>query len=125
MKKTGNRVAGLAVQLVVVAMVASPVMAQKASQATAMVAGSVFRDTGFSLPGAEVTVAVKAARKKEWKVVTDARGEFVARVPAGPGEYLVTVKAKGYKPAEKNVTIAGDERVDLSLILEPEGGGKK
>ena len=47
------------------------------------------------------------------------------RIPAGPADYLVMVKAKGYKPAEKSVTIATFERVDLSLVMEQEGGGKK
>jgi hypothetical protein len=98
---------------------------KKGSQAYALIAGSVFRDTGFSLPGAEVEVTaapepgVKPKMKKT-RAVSDARGEFAIRVPAAPMRYTVSVKAKGFRPQEKSAEINADERVDLFFRLEPE-----
>lgn len=47
----------------------------------AVVAGAVFRENGFSLPGATVTLAMKDAPKgKKLQSVSDARGEFAFRV---------------------------------------------
>jgi hypothetical protein len=89
----------------------------------ALVAGSVFRESGFSLAGAEV--ALEAAPElrppskfKRIKVVADARGEFAVRVPAAPMRYTVSVKAAGYRPARQEVAIQGEERADLIFRLE-------
>lgn len=55
----------------------------------AVVAGTVFRENGFSLPGAAVTLAVKEApgvstkKMKKLQSVSDPRGEFAFRVPPG------------------------------------------
>jgi len=91
----------------------------------ALIAGSVFRDTGFSLAGAELTVepapGAKAPPKfKRIKTVTDARGEFAVRVPAAPVRYTVSVKAPRYRLDKKEVSIQGEERVELFFRLEPE-----
>ena len=88
-----------------------------------MIAGSVFRDTGFSLAGAELTVEPEAntpSKFKRIKTVTDARGEFAVRVPAAPMRYTVSVKARRYRLDRKEVSIQGEERVDLIFRLEPE-----
>jgi hypothetical protein len=93
--------------------------------AQAVIAGSVHRDTGFALPGAEIVVAPwpesggGAKPKGRWRTSTNSRGEFAVRVPAGRMRYNVTVRASGYRTEEKPVTIGADERVDLSFILEP------
>ena len=88
---------------------------------TAILAGSVFRPPGFALPRASVTVkGLDKGKKKEWKIATDSRGEFVVRVPPGPAEYNVVVTAGGYRTYEKIVNVGADERIDLSVILEPE-----
>ncbi|HEX8984214.1 MAG TPA: carboxypeptidase regulatory-like domain-containing protein [Bryobacteraceae bacterium] len=97
---------------------------KKIPAAYAVVAGTVFRDTGASLPGAEVELAPggnsQAARKvKTQKQVTDARGEFAFRVPAVPAEYRLNVRASGYQGGEKQVAIAGEERQDVFFRLEP------
>ena len=91
----------------------------------ALIAGSVFRDTGFSLAGAELTVEpapeAKAPSKfKRIKTVTDARGEFAVRVPSAPMRYTVSVKAHRYRLDKKEVSIQGEERVELFFRLEPE-----
>ncbi len=91
----------------------------------ALIAGSVFRDTGFSLTGAELTVepapeAKPPSKFKRIKTVTDARGEFAVRVPAAPMRYTVSVKAPRYRLDKKEVWIQGEERVELFFRLEPE-----
>jgi hypothetical protein len=91
--------------------------ADKAAQA--LIAGTVFRESGFALPRANVTVSgQERGKQKQWKTAADSRGEFHVRVPAGPAEYNVIVTAEGYRAYEKVVKLAADERIDLSIILE-------
>ena len=94
---------------------------KKGKDAQALIAGTVFRNNGFSLPGAEIVVkpATQDRKKQEWKGFSDARGEFNVRVPAGPASYTLIVKANGYQPQEKAVTLAGEERVEFSFLMEP------
>ncbi|MEK7406867.1 MAG: carboxypeptidase regulatory-like domain-containing protein [Acidobacteriota bacterium] len=93
-------------------------------QSYALVAGTVFRDTGLSLPGAQIRLEpvgdAKAARKiKKQEAITDARGEFAIRVPAGPMQYKLRTRAPGYQPQEKPVSVSGEERIDVFFRLEP------
>jgi hypothetical protein len=94
---------------------------KKEKGAQAVIAGTVFRDTGFLLRGAEVIVkpAPEGRKKQEWKALSDVRGEFAVRVPAGPASYNLVVSASGYRPQEKAVTLAGEERVEFSFQMEP------
>jgi hypothetical protein len=100
----------------------APALCRAADQkAMAMIAGTVFRDSGFALPRAVVTVrGQERGKKKEWKGVADGRGEFFVRVPAGPADYNVFVTAEGYRTYEKMVKVGADERIDLSVILDSE-----
>jgi len=93
----------------------------KKEKLTAIVAGTVFRDTGFVMRGAEIEARPNPQGKKKsaWKAVSDARGEFVLRLPAGPASYNVLVRAAGYRPQEKTVTFSADERLDFNFLLEP------
>ena len=92
-------------------------VAQKGTYA--VVAGSVFRESGFSLPGATVTLMAKGGGKS-LKSVTDARGEFAFRIPPAAGDYLVTASRKGFKTAQAEASIGGEERVDVTLVLSTE-----
>ena len=88
----------------------------------AVVAGTVFRENGFSLPGATVTLAVKDAAKKPKKLqsVSDGRGEFAFRVPPGAATYVVKVSLKGFQTIEKEASVSGEERVEVTLMLPAE-----
>jgi hypothetical protein len=118
--------AALAISALSLASPTSPAAKEKKSpEPYALIAGSVFRNTGFSLAGAEVVVTPVSgpesrARTKKSRSVSDARGEFAIRVPARPMRYTVSVKAPGFQAQEKAVTIGGDERTDLFFRLEPE-----
>jgi hypothetical protein len=95
---------------------------KKQPPAYALVAGTVFRDTGMSLAGAEVAielVATENSRPRKWKAVTDARGEFAVRLPAMAASYKVTAGARGYQPQEKAIQTTGEDRVDVFFRLDP------
>jgi hypothetical protein len=92
----------------------------------AVVAGSVFRENGFSLPGAAVTLAVKDApgvpkrKTKKLQAASDSRGEFAFRVPPGAATYVVRASLKGFQAVEKEASVSGDERVEVTLVLPAE-----
>lgn len=91
----------------------------------ALVAGTVFRDPGFALAGAQVTIVPKPADGSNIKLklntaVSNARGEFAFRVPPLAMHYSVHAEAKGFKGAEKLAEVHGEERVDVTFILQPE-----
>jgi Carboxypeptidase regulatory-like domain len=92
----------------------------------AVVAGTVFRENGFALPGAAVTLAVKDApgvpRKKikQLQSVSDGRGEFAFRVSPGAATYVVGASLKGFQSVEKEASVAGEERVEVTLVLPAE-----
>ena len=94
---------------------------RKNDEAHAVVAGAVFRENGFSLPGATVTLAMKEAPKgKKLQAVSDARGEFAFRVAPGAATYVVRASLKGFQAAEKEAAIGGEERVEVTLVLPAE-----
>jgi hypothetical protein len=96
----------------------------------ATLSGSVFDARGYALPEANVMVAAAesdsaSASKTKGKVkpmeaVSDARGEFVLRVPPGPAHYNVSVEAKGYQAQRKTVSVQDQERVEVTFQLEHE-----
>ena len=98
---------------------------KKQPAAHALIAGTVFHKSGHSLYGAKVIVFNEAQPKKKLRGVSDRRGEFVVRVPAGKAHYVVRVSAKGFDSAEKKVQIYGMEKVNVNFMLSPEERGKK
>ena len=113
-----------------VAIAARKDKSKDASAPFALIAGTVYKPPGFSLPGAEVTVSPEqpeagGIKLKKSQAVTDARGEFAVRVPAVPAKWRVDVKMNGYRPGQKSVSVEGEQRVDLSIILDPSGATKE
>jgi hypothetical protein len=95
----------------------------QAPKAFAVVAGTVFRESGFALPGAEVTLSAKslpegAKKMRPMKTTSDGRGEFAFRIPPGKALYTVSVRAEGHQTAGKDVAVGGDERVDVYIELK-------
>jgi Carboxypeptidase regulatory-like domain len=95
------------------------------AEPAALIGVSVFREPGFAVPGAEVQLSATpsgqpAPKMKKIKGVSNARGEFVFRVPPGPMQYTVSVSVKGLKPQAKAVSVQGEERVDVTFTLERE-----
>jgi len=95
-------------------------------EAYSIVAGTVFRESGFALPQAEVTLIPYPqqgglpVKVKKLSTVSDGRGEFVFRVPPASMQYTVRVAAKGYHGEEKTITVHGDERADVTFQLREE-----
>jgi hypothetical protein len=88
----------------------------------AVIAGTVFREPGFAVSGAEVVLktTVPPPGVKHPKSLTtrsDGRGEYAFHVPAGTAEYSVSVKAEGFVGEEKPAKIDSDERVDIYFTL--------
>ena len=100
------------------------VLTLAAEEPYALIAGSVFRPKGTSMPSVEVVLTAEPDEKqagkkpKAQKQTSNFRGEFSFRVPAKPMRYTLSVRSSGYKPLTKTVQVAGDERQDVSLMLE-------
>lgn len=89
----------------------------------ALIAGTVFRAEGFTLPGARILLEPEgqvrgSPRLKRQEAISDARGEFAFRVPAREGRYRISAEAAGYRRQQKEVQISGEERVDVFFRLE-------
>jgi len=88
-----------------------------------LLAGSSFNQKGFSLSGVTILVEMRSeatprVKKRKWELVSSPRGEFAVRLPAGRNSFLVTATKKGYKPVQKTVEFANDERQDIVLNME-------
>ncbi len=119
-RRIGNRLGALGLAIGLLALAPAIAKEKKKPPETALVFGTVFRETGMSLPGAEVEIAAADAgvKFKKQRATSDARGEFAFQVPTTKGKYLVRVKAQGYGPAEKQVEVEGLVRVDVFFRLE-------
>ena len=95
---------------------------KKSNDPDTVIAGTVFRDPGYALPEATVTLVRRddPKHKKLVEVGTNMRGEFVIHVPATPDVYVVKASAKGFRAEEKEATVTGLDRVDMTFTLEPE-----
>ena len=90
-----------------------------------VVAGTVFREPGFALPGAVVTLEEteplsKSRRSKPQKVSSDAHGEFAFRLPPSEAKFKLTAAAKGFRSETKEAAAAPGVRVDVFFELKPE-----
>ena len=105
----------------------APQEGKKKTADYSVVAGTVFRENGFALAGAEVTLEVApeagVAQKKMKKLQagTSPRGEFSFRVPPLPAKYKIVVIARGFQTADQVVEIQGPaERADATFTLSTE-----
>lgn len=92
----------------------------------AIVEGTVFRDPGLAVLDAKVTIEETGGKKKKQETATNARGEFLFRVPAVEASYVVRASMKGYRSEEKEAKVAGgaapgQERVEVNLVLTAAG----
>jgi hypothetical protein len=130
MKRTKRRMRKSGISLICLLIAAIPLAAagkkKAVPEAYSIVAGTVFREPGFALPQAEVTLIPNPeqdglpVKVKKISTVSDARGEFVFRVPAASMRYTVRVAARGYHGEEKTVNVQGEERADVTFQLHEE-----
>jgi len=124
-RKTGaSFLPGLLAAALLLTAPARSVAAQKSrgQQSYALIAGTVFREEGLSLPGARVILELQdqtgpRRRTRRQEAVSDARGEFAFRVPPVPSRYLITAAAPGYQSGQREVQVQGEERIDVFLRL--------
>jgi len=95
---------------------------KKPADSDTAIAGSVFRDPGYALPEATVTLLLRddPKHKKLAQQETTFRGEFAFHVPSTPAVYVVKASARGYRSEQKEASVTGPDRVDLTFTLEPE-----
>jgi hypothetical protein len=105
---------------------------QKAAKPFALIFGTAFGPDDRPLYGVKVTIHPIDKKHPSWELMSDHRGEFAQRVPAGTRDYLVVgeityapagpdgqpqkSKAKRLK-AEKKVHVDNEERLDIGLHL--------
>jgi len=88
----------------------------------AFLRGSVFTESGRSVPGVRVELAKiidENSTKKIDSRVTGETGEFVFRLPPEVAKYRVTAKADGSQLATKDVEIDGAAVFRVALTLKP------
>jgi len=123
-KRSGSK--AIAAALVLLTLCGLSARDKKAVEPYSIVGGSVFREPGLALAGAEVTITPKLADGSQMKLrvthaISDDRGEFAFRVPPTAAVYKVRATAKGFQPDEKTAEVNGEgERVDVTLMLENE-----
>jgi hypothetical protein len=76
-------------------------------------------------PVAGVSLKIRRAtdKKPKWELISDSRGEFAQRVPAGAEDYVIQADVKtpkGQPKPETTAHITNDERTDVSLHLSKE-----
>lgn len=94
----------------------------KPKQVRSVIAGTVFRDPGFAVPGAEIEmieIRTDGKKVKPLKTVTDGRGEFAFTVPPVETKYRVKASAKGLAAEEKETTSSPGVRMDVFFSLKP------
>ena len=116
--------------LVILGSGANLVAKEKESEPFALLMGSCFHGEGFSLPGAKIQVEIqpeegKHSKVKKWQTVSDNRGEFALRLPAGRHSFLIKASREGFTPLEKTVSFVQDERQDIILKFELDSSKKK
>jgi len=92
----------------------------------ALIAGTVWNANGTPAYGIPVIITRADGFKGYWKRISDHHGEFAARVPTEPADYILRADIKvpkGSKQPEARVHINGTEhtaieRVDVGLHLD-------
>ena len=100
---------------------------RKEEKPYALIFGTVWGPDGAPVYGIRVLVRRADKKKPKWELVSNHRGEFAQRVPAGKADYLITADTKGYKSMDGKKLSAGDpvtvhveydERVDTGVHLK-------
>ncbi len=91
---------------------------KKAPEPLALISGTVFHSSGFSLPGAKVVATSEQERRIKVEGRTGQRGEFALRVPAAKGPYVVTAQAKGFEPQQRTAEVYESQKTTITFQLK-------
>lgn len=92
---------------------------RKPQEPQALLFGTVFQGSYLSLPGARVVAFDEAKPRKKYRSVTNYRGEYRIRVPAGEATYVITATAPKFVEARRRVQVYGIDKTTANLILKP------
>jgi hypothetical protein len=96
---------------------------QKTEPSYALIFGTVWDAQLHPAYGVPIKIRRDDQKKAKWDLVSNHRGEFAQRVPAGTADYVVWADLKppkgkkDWQRTETKVHIENDERVDISLHL--------
>lgn len=90
----------------------------------AILAGGIYDEAGFALAGIRIEVRRPGEKKAKWEAMSDARGEFAVRVPAGRATYVVATASKKHLNQEQTVEIVSHERAEVLFRLRPRAGAE-
>ena len=107
-------------------LVASLPLGAQETDTYALVKGTVFTFVGRSFPGVRIEIEridgeEKDRKKTRREARSDGIGEFAFRLPPGPSKWEITFRAKDFAEDKREIEIFADERVDLTILLKPEG----
>jgi len=86
----------------------------------ALIFGTVWGADNRPIHGVPIKIRRADQKKAKWELLSDHRGEFAQRLPAGTADYIVWADVKVAKGKEKPqvlVHVENDERKDISLHL--------
>ena len=89
----------------------------------ALIYGTIWGPEDHPVPGVPVKIRRAQDKKAKWELVSNSRGEFAQRVPAGREDYVVEADVKmpkGQPKPQAQVHIDNDERQDMSIHLTKE-----
>lgn len=87
-----------------------------------LIFGTVYGPDLRPAPGVTIKIRRADQKKPKWELVSDRRGEFAQRFPAGAADYILTThvdKKHGIENKEVKVHIDNDERQDVAVHLTP------
>jgi len=93
------------------------VLMAQTSAPKAIVAGTVFDSQGLSVPGCKLVISSASDPKQKWQGISDRRGEFAIRVPAG--QFHIAASAKGFESQEKTVEVDEGTKSITTFMLSP------
>lgn len=94
----------------------------------ALIFGTVLDAQQHPVAGVMIKIRRADQKKAKWELISDRRGEFAQRLPAGPADYLIRPELKDKQAAEKaevKVHIEKDERQDIAVHLIEQEHTKK
>jgi hypothetical protein len=89
----------------------------------ALIYGTVWGPDDRPVAGVSIKIRRGTDKKAKWELLSDSRGEFAQRVPAGAEDYVIQADVKvpkGRPKPETTAHITNDERTDVSLHLSKE-----
>ena len=89
----------------------------------ALIFGTIWDAQHRPVQGVRIKIRRADKKKAKWELISDRRGEFAQRVPAGKADYIIWADIKpkkgqkDAKPVESTAHIENDERIDIGLHL--------